>query len=191
MMEPDMFSGWGIRTLSASSPRFNPQGYHVGTIWPHDNSLIAMGFKRYGFEFELNRLAGAIFDAATAFPYFRLPELFGGKPRSGHDSPVPYPVACQPQAWAAGAFPLVTQAILGLCPDAPNAQLRIVRPTLPDWLRYVRVRDLHVGDGAVDLFYERSGVHTSVAIDGIRGRLDVAFTDEWRPRSARSSEGDD
>lgn len=186
MMEPDMFSGWGIRTLSANSPRFNPQGYHVGTIWPHDNSLIAMGFKRYGFEIELNRLARALFDAATAFPYFRLPELFGGMARSGHDAPVPYPVACQPQAWAAGAFPLVTEAILGLCPDAPNAQLRIVRPVLPDWLRYVRVRGLRVGDGAVDLFYERSGVRTSVAIDGIRGRLDVAFTDEWRPRSART-----
>jgi glycogen debranching enzyme len=189
MMEPDMFSGWGIRTLSANSPRFNPQGYHVGTIWPHDNSLIAMGFKQHGFEIELNRLAGALFDAAAAFPYFRLPELFGGKARSGHDAPVPYPVACQPQAWAAGAFPLVTQAILGLCPDAPNAQLRIVRPILPDWLRYVRVRDLRVGDGAVDLFYERSGVRTSVAIDGIRGRLDVAFTDEWRPSNARSADG--
>ncbi len=186
LIEPDMFSGWGIRTLSADSPCFNPQGYHVGTVWPHDNSIIAMGFKRYGFESELNRLATALFDAAKAFPYYRLPELFGGMARSGHDSPVPYPVACRPQAWAAGAFPLVTQAILGLCPDAPNAHLRIVRPILPDWLRYVRVRGLRVGDGAVDLFYERRGGRTSVAIDGIRGRLEVAFTDEWPSRAAQS-----
>ncbi len=186
MMEPDMFSGWGIRTLSAESPCFNPQGYHVGTIWPHDNSIIAMGFKRYGFESELNRLATALFDAAKAFPYYRLPELFGGMARSGHDSPVPYPVACRPQAWAAGAFPLVAQAILGLCPDAPNAHLRIVRPILPDWLRYVRVRGLRVGDGEVDLFYERRGARTSVAIDGIRGHLDVAFTDEWPQRDAQA-----
>lgn len=184
LMEPDMFSGWGIRTLSAKSPCFNPQGYHVGAVWPHDNSIIAMGFKRYGFERELNRLATALFDAAKAFPYYRLPELFGGMARSGHDFPVPYPVACQPQAWAAGAFPLVTQAMLGLCPDAPNARLRIVRPILPDWLRYVRVRSLRVGTGAVDLFYERRGGHTSVMIDGIRGQLDVAFTDEWPLRAS-------
>ena len=184
LMEPDMFSGWGIRTLSTKSPCFNPQGYHVGTVWPHDNSIIAMGFKRYGFERELNRLATALFDAARAFPYYRLPELFGGTARSGHHSPVPYPVACQPQAWAAGAFPLVTQAMLGLSPDAPNARLRVVRPVLPDWLRYVRVRGLRVGTGAVDLFYERRGDNTSVVIDAIRGHLDVAFTDEWPRRSA-------
>jgi glycogen debranching enzyme len=189
LMEPDMFSGWGIRTLSATSPRFNPQGYHVGTIWPHDNSIVAMGFKRYGFEPELNQLATGLLDAARAFPYYRLPELFGGMSRSGHDAPVPYPVACRPQAWAAGAFPLVAQAILGLCPDAPNGHLRIVRPTLPDWLRYVRVRDLRVGDGAVDLYYERRSGRTSVSIDEIRGRLDVAFTGEWRPRAAQSAEG--
>ena len=184
MMKPDMFSGWGIRTLSAASPCFNPQGYHVGTVWPHDNSIIAMGFKRYGFERELNRLATALFDAAKAFPYYRLPELFGGMARSGHNSPVPYPVACQPQAWAAGAFPLVAQAMLGLCPDAPNARLSIVRPILPDWLRYVRVRGLRVGTGAVDLFYERRARDTSVVIDGIRGHLDVDCTDEWPLRSA-------
>lgn len=183
MMEPDMFSGWGIRTLSAESPRFNPQGYHVGTVWPHDNSIIAMGFKRYGFDVELNLLATALLDAAKAFPYYRLPELFGGMARSGHDSPVPYPVACQPQAWAAGAFPLVVQALLGLCPDAPNTRLRIVRPILPGWLRFVRVRGLRVGDAAVDLYYERREGNTNVVIDGIRGHLDVDFTDEWPLRS--------
>jgi len=182
LMEPDMFSGWGIRTLSTASPRFNPQGYHVGAVWPHDNSIIAMGFKRYGFEIELNRLVAGLFDAAKAFPYYRLPELFGGMARSAHHSPVPYPVACRPQAWAAGAFPLITQAILGLCPDAPNGRLRIVRPILPDWLRQVRVRGLRVGGGAVDLFYERRAGKTSIAIDGIRGELEVDFTDEWPRR---------
>jgi glycogen debranching enzyme len=185
LMEPDMFSGWGIRTLSVASPRFNPQGYHVGTVWPHDNSIIAMGFKRYGFEVELNRLVTGLFDAAKAFPYYRLPELFGGMARSAHHSPVPYPVACRPQAWAAGAFPLMTQAILGLCPDAPNGRLRIVRPIVPDWLRQVRVRGLRVGDGAVDLFYERRSGKTSVVVDGIRGHLDVDFTDEWPLRCSQ------
>jgi glycogen debranching enzyme len=81
LFEEDMFSGWGIRTLSADSPRYNPQGYHVGTVWPHDNSILAMGFKRYGFESEVNQLATALFDAARAFPYYRLPELFGGTAR--------------------------------------------------------------------------------------------------------------
>ena len=184
LMEPDMFSGWGIRTLSADSPCFNPQGYHVGAVWPHDNSIIAMGFKRYGFESELNRLVTALFDAAKAFPYYRLPELFGGMARSGHHSPVPYPVACRPQAWAAGAFPLMAQAILGLCPDAPNARLRIVRPVLPGWVRQVRVRDLRVGEASVDLFYERRAGRTSVVIDGIRGKLDVDFNDEWPLRAS-------
>lgn len=179
LMEPDMFSGWGIRTLSTASPCYNPQGYHVGTVWPHDNSIIAMGFKRYGFEGELNQLVTGLFDAAKAFPYYRLPELFGGMARSAHHSPVPYPVACRPQAWAAGAFPLMTQAMLGLCPDAPNGRLRIVRPILPDWLRRVRVRGLRVGDGAVDLFFERQASRMNVAIDGIRGDLKVEFVDEW------------
>ncbi len=189
LMEPDMFSGWGIRTLSAASPCFNPQGYHRGTVWPHDNSIIAMGFKRYGFESELNRLVTALFDAAKAFPYYRLPELFGGMARSAHHSPVPYPVACRPQAWAAGAFPLMAQAMLGLCPDAPNGRLKIVRPVLPGWLRQVRVRGLRVGDGAVDLFYERRAGRTSVVIDGIRGPLEVDFTDEWPLRcSPRTTE---
>ncbi len=187
LMEPDMFSGWGVRTLSAASPCFNPQGYHVGTVWPHDNSIIAMGFKRYGFESELNRLITALFDAAKAFPYYRLPELFGGMARSAHQSPVPYPVACRPQAWAAGAFPLMAQAMLGLCPDAPNGRLKIVRPVLPDWLRQVRVRGLRVGDGAVDLFYERRAGRTSVVIDGIRGPLEVDFVDEWPLRCSPGS----
>jgi Glycogen debranching enzyme len=186
LMQPDMFSGWGIRTLSAESPCFNPQGYHVGSVWPHDNSIIAMGFKRYGFEGELNRLVTALFEAAMAFPYYRLPELFGGMARSANHSPVPYPVACRPQAWAAGAFPLMAQAILGLCPDAPNERLWIVRPVLPDWLRQVRVRRLRVGAGEVDLFYERRAGRTSVVIDGVRGRLDVECTDEWPKRSAQS-----
>ncbi|HEY8491459.1 MAG TPA: amylo-alpha-1,6-glucosidase [Dehalococcoidia bacterium] len=164
LMRNDLFSGWGIRTLSSDSPRFNPMGYHVGSIWPHDNSLIAMGMKRYGYEVELNEVATALFDAASAFDYYRLPELFVGSARSGHQAPVPYPVACRPQAWAAGTMLLLTQAILGLAPDAPNGRLFIVRPRLPYWLDHVQVRGLHVGEGTVDLLYERRNNRTSVAI---------------------------
>lgn len=179
LMQDDMFSGWGIRTLSALSPRFNPQGYHLGTVWPHDNSIIAMGFKRCGREEELNRLVTALFDAAQSFPYYRLPELFGGSERTAHRAPVPYPVACRPQAWAAGAFPLMTQAILGLCPDAPNHRLDIVRPLLPPWLRRVRVYNLRVGEMGVDLQYDRYGQRTDVQVLRVHGRLDVQVQDRW------------
>ncbi len=164
LMRNDMFSGWGIRTLSATSSRFNPLGYHLGTVWPHDNSLIAMGLKKYGFEEELNEVATALFDAARAFAYYRLPELFAGSARSIHATPVPYPVACRPQAWAAGAFPLILQAILGLRPNAPAGELLIVRPRLPHWLETVQVRGLRVGKGEVDLQYRRRGRRTFVDV---------------------------
>ena len=179
LMEPDMFSGWGIRTLRAASRRYNPLGYHVGTVWPHDNSLIAMGFKRYGFEQDLNRLATALFDAARAFQYYRLPELFGGDERSTHQAPVPYPIACRPQAWAAGSIPLITQAILGLCPDASARTISIVRPQLPDWLESVNVNALRVGDAEVDLRYRRRGGHTRVNVIDIRGDLRVEKRRSW------------
>ena len=179
LMEPDMFSGWGIRTLRAASRRYNPLGYHVGTVWPHDNSLIAMGFKRYGFEEALNRVATGLFDAARAFPYYRLPELFGGDERSVHQAPVPYPIACRPQAWAAGSIPLITQAILGLCPDATARTLSIVRPQLPNWLETVNVNALRVGDAEVDLRYRRRGGHTRVDVIDIRGDLQVEKRRSW------------
>jgi glycogen debranching enzyme len=179
LMEPDMFSGWGIRTLSAKSRRYNPLGYHIGTVWPHDNSIIAMGFKRYGFEEQLNQLATALFDAARAFTYYRLPELFGGDERTFHPAPVPYPVACRPQAWAAGAIPLITQAILGLCPDAASRRLSIVRPHLPGWLTNVRVNGLRVGDAEVDLRYKRRADTTRVEIVDVRGDLTVERRRTW------------
>jgi glycogen debranching enzyme len=182
LFKKDMFSGWGIRTLTENSPRFNPQGYHTGTVWPHDNSIIAMGLKRYGFEPHLNRLAGALFDAAKSFSYYRLPELFGGETRSVHRSPVPYPVACRPQAWAAGAFPLITQGILGLCPHAYIKRLYVVRPRLPDWLRMVSVAGLRVGAAEVDLRYERRGSDTAVKVMETRGDITVSVVDQWPDR---------
>jgi len=178
LMRNDMFSGWGIRTLSATSSRFNPLGYHLGTVWPHDNSLVAMGFKKYGFEEELNEVATALFDAARAFAYYRLPELFAGSARSTHATPVPYPVACRPQAWAAGSFPLILQAILGLCPNAPAGELLIVRPRLPHWLETVQVRGLRVGKGEVDLRYRRRGRRTAVDVLHSR-RLKVRTVGLW------------
>jgi len=178
LMRNDMFSGWGIRTLSATSSRFNPLGYHLGTVWPHDNSLIAMGFKKYGFEEELNEVATALFDAARALAYYRLPELFAGSARTTYSTPVPYPVACRPQAWAAGSFPLILQAILGLRPNAPAGELLIVRPRLPHWLETVQVRGLRVGKGEVDLCYRRRGRRTLVDVLHAR-RVKVRHVGLW------------
>lgn len=178
-MADDMFAGWGIRTLSEHSPRFNPLGYHVGTVWPHDNSIAAMGFKMYGFENEAMGIATAMFDAATSFPYFRLPELFGGERRSPNSPPVPYPVACRPQSWAAGTFPLITQALLGLKAEAPDRRLRIINPTLPHWLNTVRVEGLRVGGGNVTLVFRRQGYDTRVEVQEATGGLDVIVSKRW------------
>jgi glycogen debranching enzyme len=179
LMRNDMFSGWGIRTLSTTSSRFNPLGYHLGTVWPHDNAIIAMGFKKYGFEDELNEVATALFDAARSFAYYRLPELYAGSPRSTQYTPVPYPVACRPQAWAAGSFPLILQAILGLAPNAPQGELLVARPRLPYWLDSVRVKNLRVGRGSADLLYSRRGARTRVEVLALRGRLRVSVVPAW------------
>jgi len=179
LLAEDLFSGWGIRTLSADSPRFNPFGYHLGTVWPHDNSIAAMGFKKYGRETELESLATALFDTARSFEYFRLPELFCGTPRSSHRAPVPYPVACRPQAWAAGAIPLGVQALLGLCPAADKGELLIVHPQLPSWLDGIQVRNLRVGTSSVDLDYERRRGRTRVAVLNATSGLRVTLAGRW------------
>ena len=179
LMRNDMFSGWGIRTLSSSERRYNPMGYHVGTIWPHDNALIAAGFKRYGAEAELNELATGICDAAFSFPYYRLPELFSGAPRSAHLAPVPYPVACRPQAFAAAALPFLLTSILGLAPDAPHGRLYVVRPRLPFWLDFVRLSGLRVGEASLDLIYHRRGSRTVVEVIGQTAPLEVVRTTRW------------
>jgi glycogen debranching enzyme len=160
----EMFSGWGIRTLSSEGARYNPLSYHLGSVWPHDNAIIGMGLKRYGFEDELNELATALYDCCRSFDYYRLPELFCGVPRSAHSVPVRYPVACRPQAWAAGAFLMLMQAILGLRPKAMQNHLTVVRPRLPYWLEEVEVRGLRVGSGKADLVFERKGRRTKMSV---------------------------
>jgi glycogen debranching enzyme len=179
LMAPEMFTGWGIRTLSSGEPRYNPLGYHLGTVWPHDNAILAMGFKRYGFEPELNLLATALFEAAQQFDYFRLPELFCGDTRTPQGAPVPYPVACRPQAWSAATIPAILTAILGLSPDAPHGQLYIVKPQLPSWLERVQLRNLRVGTGTVDLLYERRNRRTQVSVLGSTGRIQVSMVNRW------------
>ena len=122
LMSDAMFSGWGVRTLSTDDRGYNPIGYHIGTIWPHDNSIVALGLARAGFRDEANRIALAQLDAA-AFTGYRLPEAFAGFERSVSRFPVPYPTACSPQAWATGAPFIFVQAMLGL--EARDGELRL------------------------------------------------------------------
>ena len=175
MMTPDMFSGWGIRTYAAGQPGYNPIGYHTGTVWPHDVSLIAAGFKRYGHHDEANLLIGRIFQASQHFADFRLPELFCGFDRDASPVPVPYPVACSPQAWAAGSVLLFAETLLGLRPPARRRGLELERPELPDWLAKVTVNNLRIGEDTVDLLVHRWRGGTSAEVLRKTPDLDVTI----------------
>ena len=174
LLRPSMFSGWGIRTFAADQPGYNPIGYHTGTVWPHDTSIIAAGFKRYGFDDASNRLVGQMMEAAQGFQDYRLPELFCGFDRTDAHTPVPYPVACSPQAWAAGSSFLFLETMLGLRAHADRQELELLHPHLPDWLGKVTLTDLRVGDASVDLLFHRWRGTTSAEV--LRKVGDVAVT---------------
>jgi glycogen debranching enzyme len=174
LLRPAMFSGWGVRTYAADQPGYNPIGYHTGTVWPHDASIIAAGFKRYGFDDASNRLVGHMMEAAQGFQDYRLPELFCGFDRTDAHTPVPYPVACSPQAWAAGSSFLFLETMLGLRAHADRKELELLHPHLPDWLGKVTLTDLRVGDASVDLLFHRWRGTTSAEV--LRKVGDVAVT---------------
>lgn len=173
LLQPASFSGWGIRTYAADQPGFNPIGYHTGTVWPHDTSLIAAGLKRYGFDEASNRLVSHVLEAAQRFPDYRLPELFCGFDRADATTPVPYPVACSPQAWAAGAPFLFLATMLGLHAHADRGELELRHPHLPDWLGKVTLKDLRVGAASVDLLFHRWRGTTSAEVLRKVGDLEV------------------
>ncbi len=168
LFSPNMFSGWGLRTLSSEAIGYYPLGYHLGTVWPHDNGLIAMGLKHYGFNHEVNEIASCLFDAAKTFPGYRLPELFGGQPRTEFQPPVPYPVACRPQAWTAGVFLHLLQAMLGLKADSNQRTLELNHPTLPSWLPRVELEGIRIGGATVSLsaFLEADRVRVEADVSG-------------------------
>jgi glycogen debranching enzyme len=157
LMAPDMWSGWGIRTLSALHPAFNPYNYQTGSVWPHDNAIIALGFKRYGFGAEAARIARDISGAASHFLFNQLPELYTALDRDETNFPVQYLGANIPQAWAAGSVFALMQAMLGFRPDAPRGKLH-VDPLLPEWLPDLTIFDLRVGKQRFDIrFWRDSG----------------------------------
>jgi glycogen debranching enzyme len=175
LMAEDMFCGWGVRTLSSRCPAYNPMSYHNGSVWPHDNAIIAAGMKRYGHDEAVRRIADALFDVATSARDFRLPELYCGFDRVERAAVVAYPVACIPQAWAAAAPYLLLQAMLGVVPDAPAGGLRIERPALPDWLERIRLDRMRVGAASVSLEFKRDGRVTGFALLEQDGALDVTL----------------
>jgi glycogen debranching enzyme len=163
LMAPDMFTGWGIRTLSGENPAFNPYNYQTGSVWPHDNGFIAMGFKLYGFCAEAAQIAHDISKAASYFRLNQLPELYTAFPREETNFPVQYIGANVPQAWAAGSAFMLTQALLGFLPDAPRNKLYI-DPSLPSWLPDLAVYDLRIGKHKFDIRFWREGEETAFEV---------------------------
>jgi len=169
----DSFSGWGIRTIAEGEARYNPMSYHDGSVWPHDNSLIAAGFAEYRLTEVSAKVMAGLFEAAAQFELDRLPELFCGFARRAGKGPTSYPVACSPQAWSAGAAFLLLQSSIGLRIDAVAKQIVLNRPVLPEFLEQVRVRNLVVGEASVDLMLFRSGHAVAVTVERRDGEIDV------------------
>ncbi len=151
----DGFSGWGIRTIGRSEERYNPMSYHNGSVWPHDNALIALGFARYGLKEAVGQVLGGLFEASAYFEQRRLPELFCGFARRQRRGPTNYPVACSPQAWASAAPFALLQACLGLELDHQANDIRFVSPWLPEFLDEVHIRGLVLGETKVDVMLRR------------------------------------
>lgn len=174
LLAADMFSGWGIRTLSSNERRYNPESYHLGSVWPHDNGFIVAGMRRYGFDKEALQVTQALYDAASHFHDYRMPELFAGFPREGFHIPVRYPVADHPQAWAAGSILYLLESLLGLCPDALAGRLQICRPILPEFVDHLELRGLRVGTASADLRFERlADGQIKVSTLHLEGKLEI------------------
>jgi glycogen debranching enzyme len=163
LVAPDMWTGWGIRTLSTKNPAYNPYNYQTGSVWPHDNAFIAAGFKFYGFGAEAARVAHDISTAAGHFPFNQLPELYTAFERDETNFPVQYVGANVPQAWAAGSSFMLTQAMLGFLPDAPRDKL-YVDPSLPIWLPDLTVQDLRIGRHRLTIRFWREGERTEFEV---------------------------
>ncbi|BBL63644.1 hypothetical protein MSMAT_1551 [Methanosarcina mazei TMA] len=169
----DMFTEWGIRTLSSKEQRYNPLGYHNGTVWPHDNAIISMGLRKYGFINEMSLLFTGIYETARTFEGYRLPECFSGLTRSEYDIPVKYPIACSPQAWASGTIPCMLTACLGIAPDALNNRLIINKPHLPSWLDNVQFNNMKVGNTLTALNFRKAEYETLVNVSKKIGDINV------------------
>jgi glycogen debranching enzyme len=174
LMQPHFFSGWGIRTVANAEGRYNPMSYHNGSVWPHDNALIALGFARYGLKSAVNRIFKGMFDAASYMDLRRLPELFCGFRRGRGQGPTLYPVACAPQAWASATPFALLQAALGLEFEPAKNEIRLRNAQLPDFLDEVILRNLRLGKSSVDLSVRRHGADISLQVIRSSGHIQVS-----------------
>lgn len=174
VLEPDLFSGWGVRTLGTAEVRYNPMSYHNGSIWPHDNALICEGLARYGQVEAALTLFSSAFDTSMQFPDARLPELFCGFPRRAGEGPTRYPVACSPQAWAAGAVFGMLAGCLGLTVDAHERRIQLRSPRLPAFVDRLRLRGIGVSNGSVDLLLQRYKDSVGVEVTRREGKVEVS-----------------
>jgi glycogen debranching enzyme len=185
MFQPDLFTGWGVRTLSDKHPSYNPYSYHLGSVWPVEHGTFALGFMRYGLHERAQQLAKGMFEAAALFDFHRLPELFTGHPRDdAHPFPALYPNANSPQAWSASAVFSLLQAMLGLYPYAPM-KILMIDPHLPDWLPEITLRNLRVGEASVSIRFrgETYEVLDRVGtVHVIRQPMPWSLTATWRER---------
>src|ERR1700736_1358697 len=175
LLRPHFFTGWGIRTIALGEDRYNPMSYHNGSIWPHDNALIALGLSRYGLMHSVEHVFKGLFDAATYMELRRLPELFCGFRRERHRGPTLYPVACAPQAWASATPFTLLEAALGLEFDAERGEVRLRNPRLPAFLNEVILRELRLKDASVDLRIRRHGDDVSLEVLRKRGQIQVSI----------------
>ena len=174
LMHPSFFSGWGIRTVARDEPRYNPMSYHNGSVWPHDNALMAAGFARYGFKNSIDRVFKGLFDAASYMELRRLPELYCGFLRGRQRGPTLYPVACSPQAWAAGTPLMLLQSSLGLEFDRERSEILLRQPRLPAFLEEVTLRNLRLGQSTVDLMLRRHDNDVSIQVLRNEGNIRIA-----------------
>jgi len=175
LMSDDLFSGWGIRTLSENESSYNPLSYHNGSVWPHDNGIICEGLRKIGRTKDILTVLTAMYDALRRQSDFRLPELFCGFERAQSAQPIDYAVSCRPQAWAAGAIFQMLRACINISPDATNRRLRIVDPVLPKWLNQLRISGLKLGKAQVDIALRREGDSTYCTVLRKQGDIRVVI----------------
>jgi glycogen debranching enzyme len=173
LMSDEMFSGWGVRTLADSERRYNPMSYHNGSVWPHDNAMIAAGLARYGLMSAVERVMTGLFEASLVVDFHRLPELFCGFVRRPGQGLTRYPVACNPQAWAAGSVFMGLQACLGLIINAPQETVTFVYPILPEVLHELHIKNLKVGKASLDIVIKRHELDVGIAVMRREGHVEV------------------
>ena len=173
LVSTDFFTGWGVRTVGCHETRYNPLSYHNGSVWPHDNAIVAAGMARYGFREFAGRILMGLLDVSSTVDLHRLPELFCGVDRRSGQGPTLYPVACSPQAWAAAAVFMLIPSCLGICVDGHRKQVILDRPYLPDGIPQLWIRDLHVNHSRISLFLEREGRTVKVEIPEKQGDVTV------------------